>query len=123
MKLYVNRVFISETTKDLIPAYLRFLRRIVDTQDLSLNVSREMLQTDPKLARIKASITKKVLAELKKKANKAPEEYAAFWRNFGSVLKEGLIEDPALRDRILEICRFSSTQRADLTSLSDYVGG
>lgn len=122
VKLYVNRVFISDTTKDLIPAYLRFLRGIVDSQDLSLNVSREMLQSDPKLAKIKTSITKKVLSELKKKANKASEEYAEFWKNFGAVLKEGLIEDPALRDRILEVCRFSSTKGNDLTSLSDYVG-
>ena len=119
VKLYVNRVFISDTTKDLIPTYLRFLRGIVDSQDLSLNVSREMLQTDPMLAKIKTSITKKVLSELKKKANKTPEDYAAFWANFGAVLKEGLVEDPALRDRILEVCRFASTQGSDLTSLSD----
>lgn len=121
VKLYVNRIFISDTTKDLIPAYLRFLRGIVDSQDLSLNVSREMLQSDPMLAKIKTSITKKVLTELKKKANKTPEEYAAFWNNFGAVLKEGLVEDPALRGRILEICRFASTAGSDLTSLADYV--
>ena len=121
VKLYVNRVFISDTTKDLIPAYLRFLRGVVDSQDLSLNVSREMLQSDPKLAKIKTSITKKVLGELKKKASKVPEEYAEFWKNFGAVLKEGLIEDPALRDRILEVCRFSSTQGSDPVSLSDYL--
>ena len=121
VKLYVNRVFISETTKDLVPAYLRFLRGIVDSQDLSLNVSREMLQTDPKLAKIKTQVTKKVLSELKKKATKAPQEYSDFWGNFGAVLKEGLIEDPALRDRILEICRFGSTGENALTSLSDYV--
>ena len=121
VKLYVNRVFISDTTKDLIPAYLRFLRGVVDSQDLSLNVSREMLQSDPKLAKIKTSITKKVLGELKKKANKAPDEYADFWINFGAVLKEGLIEDPALRGRILEVSRFSSTNSGDLTSLSDYL--
>ena len=121
VKLYVNRVFISDTTKDLIPTYLRFLRGIVDSQDLSLNVSREMLQSDPKLAKIKTSVTKKVLSELKKKANKAPEEYAEFWKNFGAVLKEGLIEDPALRDRVLDVCRFSSTRDGGLTSLADYV--
>lgn len=121
VKLYVNRVFISETTKDLVPAYLRFLRGIVDSQDLSLNVSREMLQTDPKLGKIKTQVTKKVLSELKKKATKAPEEYANFWGNFGAVLKEGLVEDPALRDRILEVCRFTSTGEDALTSLSDYV--
>ncbi|MGA9254227.1 MAG: molecular chaperone HtpG, partial [Roseobacter sp.] len=121
VKLYVNRVFISETTKDLVPAYLRFLRGIVDSQDLSLNVSREMLQTDPKLTKIKTQVTKKVLSELKKKATKAPQEYSDFWDNFGAVLKEGLIEDPALRDRILEICRFASTGEDALTSLTDYV--
>ncbi|MDP5218042.1 molecular chaperone HtpG [Ruegeria sp. 2205SS24-7] len=121
VKLYVNRVFISETTDDLIPAYLRFLRGVVDSQDLSLNVSREMLQTDPQLAKIKTSITKKVLNELKKKTRKAPEEYAEFWGNFGAVLKEGLVEDAALRDRILEVCRFASTGTSELTSLADYV--
>lgn len=121
VKLYVNRVFISDTTKDLIPTYLRFLRGVVDSEDLSLNVSREMLQTDPTLAKIKTSITKKVLGELKKKAKKAPEDYATFWTHFGAVLKEGLIEDVALRDRILEICRFSSTQSSETTSLTDYV--
>ena len=122
VKLYVNRVFISENTKDLVPAYLRFLRGVVDSQDLSLNVSREMLQSDPTLAKIKTALSKKVIGALKKKANKAPEEYASFWGNFGAVVKEGLIEDPALRDRLLEICRFSSTSNDELTSLSDYVG-
>lgn len=121
VKLYVNRVFISETTTDLIPAYLRFLRGVVDSQDLSLNVSREMLQTDPQLAKIKSQLSKKVLSELKKKATKEAEDYATFWGNFGAVLKEGLIEDPALRDRILEICRFASTGEEALTSLSAYV--
>ena len=121
VKLYVNRVFISDNTKELIPAYLRFLRGVVDSEDLSLNVSREMLQSDPKLAKIKTSITKKVIGALKKKASKAPEEYVNFWHNFGAVLKEGLIEDPALRDRLLEVCRFSSTQNGELTSLSEYL--
>lgn len=121
VKLYVNRVFISETTRELVPAWLRFLRGVVDSQDLSLNVSREMLQHDPKLARIRTQIAKKVLSELKKKAAKAPEDYAAFWENFGAVLKEGLVEDAALRDRILEVCRFASTGGGALTSLADYV--
>ena len=122
IKLHVNRVFITETTTDLIPAYLRFLRGVVDSQDLSLNVSREMLQSDPKLAKIKTQISKKVLSELKKKANKTPEDYAQFWGNFGAVLKEGLVEDAALRDRILEICRFASSGEGALISLTDYVG-
>ncbi len=121
IKLHVNRVFITEATVDLIPAYLRFLRGVVDSQDLSLNVSREMLQSDPKLAKIKTQISKKVLSELKKKANKTPEDYAQFWGNFGAVLKEGLVEEAALRDRILEICRFASTGEGSLSSLADYV--
>jgi molecular chaperone HtpG len=122
VKLYVSRVFISENTKGLVPSYLRFLRGIVDSEDLTLNVSREMLQSDPKLAKIKTALSKKVIGALKKKASKASEEYAHFWENFGAVLKEGLIEDPSLRDKLLEICRFSSTQNGELTSLSDYVG-
>ncbi|PHO05305.1 molecular chaperone HtpG [Rhodobacteraceae bacterium 4F10] len=121
VKLYVNRVFISENTKGLIPSYLRFLRGVVDSEDLSLNVSREMLQSDPKLAKIKKALTRKVLSELKKKASKAPDEYATFWENFGAVLKEGLIEDPDLQSKLLEICRFSSTGNDSPTSLSDYV--
>ena len=80
-----------------------------------------VLQSDPQLAKIKTSISKKVLSELKKKATKSPEEYAAFWGNFGAVLKEGLVEEVALRDRILEICRFASTSAKELTSLTDYV--
>lgn len=121
VKLYVNRVFISETTTDLIPAYLRFLRGVVDSQDLSLNVSREMLQSDPKLAKIKTQVSKKVLSELKKKATKDADAYAQFWGSFGAVLKEGLVEDPSLRDRILELCRFASTGEDALISLSGYV--
>ena len=121
VKLYVNRVFITDDTKGLLPPYMRFLRGVVDSEDLSLNVSREMLQTDPKLAKIRTGLTKKVITELKKKANKAPEEYAEFWSNFGAVLKEGLVEDADLRDRLLEICRFHSTNGDELTSLADYV--
>jgi molecular chaperone HtpG len=121
VKLYVNRVFVSEDTKGLIPTYLRFLRGVVDSEDLSLNVSREMLQADPKLTKIKTALTKKVLSELKKKADKALEEYATFWENFGAVLKEGLIEDPDLQSKLLAICRFSSTDSENLTSLADYV--
>ncbi|MFT4999336.1 MAG: molecular chaperone HtpG [Paracoccaceae bacterium] len=121
VKLYVNRVFISENTQGLIPTYLRFLRGVVDSEDLSLNVSREMLQSDPNLTKIKTSLSKKVLGALKKKASKTPQEYAEFWQSFGAVLKEGLIEDPSLRERLLEICRFSSTNDSGLTSLSDYV--
>lgn len=121
VKLYVNRVFITDDTQGLLPPYLRFLRGVVDSEDLSLNVSREMLQTDPKLSKLKTGLTKRVLGELKKKATKAPEEYQNFWSNFGAVLKEGLVEETALRDKILEICRFKSTHNDELTSLSGYV--
>lgn len=121
VKLYVNRVFITEDTKGLLPSYLRFLRGVVDSEDLSLNISREMLQTDPKLAKIRTGLTKKVLSELKKKSNKDADAYAVFWKNFGAVLKEGLVEDDGLRDRILEVSRFASTHGTDLASLSAYV--
>lgn len=121
VKLYVNRVFITDDTKGLLPTYLRFLRGVVDSEDLSLNVSREMLQTDPKLAKLKTGLSKRVIGELKKKANKAPEEYTTFWDNFGAVLKEGLVEDPSLRDKLLEISRFKSTNSDELISLLNYV--
>ncbi len=121
VKLYVNRVFITDDTQGLLPPYMRFLRGVVDSEDLSLNVSREMLQTDPKLSKLKTGLTKRVLGELKKKATKAPQEYQNFWSNFGAVLKEGLVEEIALRDKILEICRFRSTHNDELTSLSEYV--
>lgn len=123
VKLYVNRVFITESADGLLPPYLRFLRGVVDSEDLSLNISREMLQTDPKLAKIKSGLTKRVLGALKKKAEKAPDEYARFWDNFGAVLKEGLVDDFAQRDRLLEVSRFRTTHDAGdgLTSLADYV--
>ncbi|WP_342212476.1 molecular chaperone HtpG [Roseibium sediminis] len=122
VKLYVNRVFITGDTQGLLPPYLRFLRGIVDSEDLSLNVSREMLQTDPKLAKIKSSLTKKVLSELKKKAEADADAYASFWKEFGAVLKEGLVDDFSSREKLLELCRFRTTAEADLVSLSDYAG-
>jgi molecular chaperone HtpG len=120
VKLYVNRVFITEDPKGLLPPYLRFLRGVVDSEDLSLNISREMLQTDPKLAKIRQGLVRRVLGELKKKADKAPDDYATFWRNFGAVLKEGLVEDGPTQEKILEVCRFASTAADGLTSLEDY---
>jgi molecular chaperone HtpG len=121
VKLYVNRVFITEDSKGLLPTYLRFLRGVVDSEDLSLNISREMLQNDPKLAKIRSGLTKRVLGELKKKAEKSPEDYASFWGNFGAVLKEGLIEDASMRERILGICRFKSTKGPELTGFAGYL--
>ncbi len=121
VKLYVNKVFITDNCEGLLPPYLRFLRGVVDSEDLSLNVSREMLQHDPKLAKIRSGLVKRVLAALKKKAEKEPEEYAKFWDAFGGVLKEGIYDDPVNRDRILEASRFHSTAGDGLVSLASYV--
>ena len=98
VKLYVRRVFITDECAELLPAYLRFLRGIVDSEDLPLNVSREMLQSNPMVARMRQQLTRRVLSELGKKATDAPEEYAKFWDNFGAVLKEGLYEDREQRE-------------------------
>ena len=123
LKLYVKRVFITDQCEGLVPPYLRFLRGIVDTEDLSLNISREMLQNDPLLAKIRSSIVKRVFKELGKKADKAPEEFATFWDNFGAVLKEGLYEDSGHRDDILKLARFrTTTSGEELVSLADYCG-
>ncbi|MBT3238801.1 MAG: molecular chaperone HtpG [Rhodospirillaceae bacterium] len=121
VKLYVNRVFITDDCEGLLPPYLRFLRGIVDSQDLPLNISREMFQHDPRLAKIKTGLTKRVLSELKKKAEKKPEEYAPFWDNFGAVLKEGLYEDQTNREKLIELVRFESTKDEGLRSLADVV--
>ncbi len=122
VKLYVKRVFISDQCEELVPAYLRFLRGIVDTEDLPLNISRETLQHNPLLAKIRQAVTKRVLAELKKRAKKAPDDYATFWDNFGAVLKEGLYEDADQREALLELARFATTNSTARVSLADYVG-
>jgi molecular chaperone HtpG len=121
IKLYVNRVFITEDCEGLLPPYLRFLRGIVDSEDLPLNISREMFQHDPRLAKIKTGLTKRVLGELKKKAEKKPEEYASFWENFGAVLKEGLYEDLLNREKILDVSLFKTTASDTPRSLSAIV--
>ncbi len=121
VKLYVKRVFITDDCEGLLPAYLRFLRGIVDSEDLPLNISRETFQHDPRLAKMRTGLVKRVLDELAKKAKGAPEEYDNFWTNFGAVLKEGVYEDFENRDRILDICRFRSTAGEALTSLDAYV--
>ena len=122
IKLYVRRVFITDDCKELVPPYLRFVRGVIDSADLALNISREMLQNNPLLAAIRNGVTKKILAELDKKAKKEPEEYAKFWKTFGAVLKEGLYEDFERRDDLLALARFRSTGADGLVSLKDYVG-
>ncbi|MBY0580605.1 MAG: molecular chaperone HtpG [Rickettsiales bacterium] len=123
VKLYIKRVFISEEGNDLIPPYLRFLRGVVDSEDLPLNISRETLQHNKVLHKIKSSIVKKVLGSLKTKAETDPEEYMKFWKNFSEVLKEGLCESTLEeKKQLLEICRFNSTSSKDeLISLDQYL--
>ena len=121
VKLYVKRVYITDECEDLMPSHLRFVRGIVDSEDLPLNVSREMLQHNVLVTKIRGALVKKIFAELKKKAEKAPEEYAVFWDNFGAVLKEGLYEDHTAQEPILELARFRSTNGTGLVSLADYV--
>jgi len=121
LRLYVRRVFITDRCDELVPPWLRFLRGVVDSADLPLNVSREMLQHNPVLARIKQAISRRVLTELEKKAGKDAAEYEKFWEAFGPVLKEGLYEDPEHRETILKLARFRSSQRDGWVSLDDYV--
>ncbi|MDX2082567.1 MAG: molecular chaperone HtpG [Rickettsiales bacterium] len=121
VKLYVKKVFISEDL-NLVPANMRFLRGLIDSDDLPLNISRETLQHSLVLEKIRKSIVNKVLLELKKKAQESEEEYLKFWNNFGAVLKEGLCESSEFREKILEICRFYSSKSGDkLISLNEYL--
>ncbi|MCA1940865.1 MAG: molecular chaperone HtpG [Caenispirillum bisanense] len=122
VRLYVNRVFITDDCEGLLPAWLRFVRGVVDSPDLPLNVSREMLQHNPLLKKIQNGLVNKLLGELKKKAADAPEDYAAFWDVFGPVVKEGMYEDFERRDKITELVRFRTTHGEDLVSFEDYVG-
>ena len=119
LSLYVNKVFISNEM-ELLPYWLRFVAGVIDTKDLPLNVSREMLQQTPVLTKIRQGLTTKILNALKKQAEK-PEEYNTFWKSFGIVLKEGLYEPSANRDEVAALCRFYSTNGAELTTLKDYI--
>ncbi len=121
VKLYVRRVFVTDECKLLLPPWLRFVRGIVDSEDLPLNISREMLQANPVVAKIRGAVVKRVLGELAKKSKDAPEEYARFWDAFGAVLKEGLYEEPAERDRLLPLVRLHSTSGDGLSTLDEYV--
>jgi molecular chaperone HtpG len=124
VKLHVQRVFIMDDTGQLMPNYLRFVRGVIDSADLPLNVSREILQSSRVVDNIRSSAVKKVLRLLKDLAEKEPEKYARFWREFGDVLKEGVAEDFSNRDEIAKLLRFTTTKSATDepdTSLSDYV--
>jgi molecular chaperone HtpG len=122
VKLYVKRVFITEDLEGLMPRYLRFVRGVVDSEDLQLNVSRETLQHSAVLAKIRKDLIKRLLDELERRAKAEDGEYAKFWDNFGAVLKEGIYEDQEQRARLMQLARFRSTASAGWVSLDDYVG-
>lgn len=122
IKLYVRRVFITDET-EVLPRYLRFVRGLVDSSDLPLNVSREMIQESPILSAIRKGVTSRVLGDLEKLAEKDPESFTKIWENFGAVLKEGIYDDFERRDALLALARFKTTASAgSWRSLKDYVG-
>jgi molecular chaperone HtpG len=118
-RLYVRRVFITDDA-GLLPPYLRFVRGIIDSEDMPLNISREMLQNNPQVAQIRKAVTGRVLGEIKKCALSDEPAFAKLWQAFGAVIKEGLYEDMERRDELFEIVRFATT-KASMTSLKDYV--
>ncbi len=120
VKLYVKRVFITEDAA-LLPGYLRFVRGVIDSEDVPLNISREMLQNNPAVTQIRRAVTTKVIGELETFANKEPEKFTQIWETFGQVLKEGIYEDFERRDQLLKLARFRSTAGDGWRSLSEYV--
>ncbi|CAM5780792.1 molecular chaperone HtpG [Castellaniella caeni] len=125
VKLYVKRVFIMDDAEQLLPSYLRFVRGVVDSADLPLNVSREILQESRDVRAIREGCAKRILGLLDELASDKPDEYKEFWTQFGQVLKEGVGEDPANKDRIAALMRFATTQSdspAQTVSFADYVG-
>jgi molecular chaperone HtpG len=125
LKLYVKRVFIMDAAEQLLPAYLRCVRGVVDSDDLPLNVSREILQQNRSLEKLRAACTRRVLDLLDKLAKDEPEKYATFWKQFGNLFKEGTAEDFANKERVAKLLRFASTKSegaAQTVSLDDYIG-
>src|SRR5690606_24598857 len=124
LKLYVQRVFIMDQAEQFLPLYLRFVKGVIDSADLPLNVSREMLQKNPEHEAIRGALTRRVLDMLSKMAANEPEDFARFWSEFGEVLKEGIVEDPQNVDKLAKLLRFtttrSETEKKD-QSLGDYV--
>ncbi|MBV9697401.1 MAG: molecular chaperone HtpG, partial [Gammaproteobacteria bacterium] len=124
LKLYVRRVFIMDDAEQFLPIWLRFVKGVVDASDLPLNVSRELLQQDPEVEAIRGGLTKRVLDMLGRLAKEEGEKYATFWKEFGAVLKEGVVQDHANQGTLLNLLRFASTHSADdapTVTLADYV--
>jgi molecular chaperone HtpG len=119
VKLYVRRVFITDDA-DLLPSYLRFMRGVVDSEDLPLNLSREMLQNNPQLTQIRKAVTGRVVTELEQLSDKDPENFAKIWDAFGAVIKEGLYEDFERREKLLALARFTTTA-GEKRSLKQYI--
>ena len=119
VKLYVRRVFITDDA-DLLPAYLRFVRGVIDSEDLPLNLSREMLQNNPQLAQIRKAVTGRIIAEFETLADKQPENFAKIWDAFGPVIKEGIYEDFERREKLLALSRFTTTS-GEARTLKQYV--
>ncbi len=125
LKLYVRRVFIMDNAEQFLPLYLRFIKGVVDSSDLPLNVSRELLQQDGEVEAMRAALSRRALELLARLAKDEPEKYQQLWREFGRVLKEGLAEDPGSRERLLPLLRYASTATSgseESVSLTDYVG-
>ena len=121
VQLYVKRVFIMDDCAELMPEYLRFVKGVVDAQDLSLNVSREILQQDRHIARMRRRLVRKVLSSIKDLMTERPDDYATVWTEFGKAIKEGLLNDPENRDEILAVCSFDTTYRAEAGGNADDV--
>ena len=120
IKLYVQKVFITDDCDEIIPNWLRFIPGVIDSQDISLNISREMLQNNPVITKIKKGITTKILNEITTFSSKEVDSYHKFWSNFGAVIKEGLYEFNDHHDKILPLLRFQTSESEDLISLDDY---
>ena len=121
LKLYVKKVFITDNCPELIPPYLRFLRGIIDSEDLPLNISREMLQNNPVVTKIRNALVKRTISDLKKKLLADRKSFEEFWNNFGPVLKEGIYEDFERKDSLLEIALFKNLNSDKLISLDEYI--
>jgi molecular chaperone HtpG len=121
VKLYIRRVFISDENIDIVPHYMRFIRGVVDSEDLPLNISRETLQHNATMDKIKSAITKRILSELKKKKEDVRIEYEKFWQNFGAALKEGLCEALEDHDKLLEVCLFYSALHGKMIGMDEYI--
>ena len=122
LKLYVKKVFITDNCPELIPPYLRFLRGVIDSEDLPLNISREMLQNNPVVKKIRNALVRRTIGDLKKKLANDRSSYEEFWSNFGPVIKEGIYEDTEKKDTLLEIALFKNSNSSKLITLDEYIG-